>query len=703
MSNKNNENDENKKIEIEEVEDFVEIDDEIDKNIHKDIPYVPYRDEKNSFLEKETSEPEEKEATEQFIFDGVSFDKEEGALPEIRGDERSIGQKEEVEVIQFAEETDSVENNKGLSINKIEEPESEVEPEVESEVEPEIPEETPVVPKKRSFLASMFSKRKKEKNEASETEEKDSESADLSDIDADLSEDESISLPADKPKDPKKKLFFILAGFIIILILGLLVLSFVKDTEGNTYIDKLFGIESEQSEPTIPIDSNIENNYGEPSENPVFEEPIVEENTEPEGIVDEHTIAIQEALKQYYEPLKGEVLTVEKFNGVIRVDATIKKGNLLDINRLVRITQIESYPYLINELQATQVSITFGKHFYSFETGKPIIEFIAKLNYEDRHSAQMWWDKTKAYKNGTNLKASLIKDRLYVETLHPIYPEIEQEKEEDEASVEEGAKGSETSKDGTNTGSDSGSSKDPGTGTSDKNPMTQLHSNEKEGFGFKYPADSDIKDKTLTEDEIVTTIAETTKLLPVGVKFTATKNTIEGKDGEVLSKAFAIETSALEDSNTAYKQTKQKQEGTTFEGLKYLTRQYEFKDDVQNYYIDFTVYVAYGKTYTFSVTYANPNDSLPEYLTKSVVLKEVLEEVKPPVVPTTPPTTTVPNVDKEESKPTTPVVNGKIRGDKTTKLFYLPTSTKYESVSVDNMVVFISENEATKAGFKKGD
>lgn len=476
----------------------------------------------------------------------------------------------------------------------------------------------------------------------------------------------------------KHKGFYIGTGILAVLIIALLFSLLYKDRDGNNLIDKLFDTGSD-SEEIMPVDSSNSNGMPEIdlNEKPVDELDEVEvdgEVTEPvvvTEIEDEHTAAIQEVLGQTFELVNGSVKKVSKTKSSIRIEGEVKKGSILDLNRLVRIAQIESYPYMIEDIQSVEVIISYGKNYYSYVTSIKIIEFIAKLNYEDRHSAQMWWSKTKVNKNGINLKSELIKDRLYVETLHPIYPEIIENEAEDQESVNQ------AEKEGSDASGEIGSTIGESTHTKDE-------------LTFTHPKTMILKEKTLTEDGKETVVIETAEKLPSGLTVKISESAIaEDKSKTPLLDAFNLSVGKVEQSNVNYKTVTASQSGTSFHGATYMTRKYSITNDLQTYYVWHTVSLDNGKLYEFTITSAKNNDINLELILKSIKIEKLVAPAAPE------------KEDPQAEKPATNSDSSEIRGDKTTKKYYLPNSEGYKNIPVANLIVFSTEKEATASGYKK--
>lgn len=529
--------------------------------------------------------------------------------------------------------------------------------------------------------------------EASELEEE----KDLSNDQLVNEEEPSIEEVSGNPENPdgkkqkkKKKIFFIVAGFLVVAIITSGSLLLIKDEDGKTLLSQILGKEEPlTSQPTIPVNNNNDNAWTGDGENPFepnlpVEEPVTEEEEEI-GIQDSHTEAISQALIPILEPLKGSVDSVEKYNGTIRVNATIKKGDILDINRMIRMAQIETYPYLIGDLKSTQVFVTFGKNIYSFETSKTVIEFIAKLNYEDRHSAQMWWQKTRAYKNGVNIKASLVKDRLYVEYLHPIFPELSEEQVKDESGVKEGD---------TTGNSEDTSSYDKNNNADDENAYTDVTT--KSGTAtLVYPKDikKEIKNSSSAADGVTSNVTKSDTLgSEFGFIFTEMSPEAgeESKFSTALDQAFSYYTDKFEDNDSSLKVVTSKENGTTFEGVKYIARVFESKTNDKHIFTTFAVFSANDKVYTYVVNHPKQDDFRVAYMLKSVKFNEKEEKSDTP------------------SKETKPSGEGSVTpassfiGDKSTKMYYPADSEKAKAITEANKVIFISKDQASAAGFEVG-
>lgn len=513
--------------------------------------------------------------------------------------------------------------------------------------------------------------------------------------------EEEIAETSVKNNGKKKKVFFVAAGFLATAIIASGALLLIKDEDGNSLFSQIIGKEEVvDSQPTIPVNNdpnqwdNNSNDGDFNSENPSggFEEGESPEELEEIGIQDSHTEAISEALVPILKTLNGTVDSVEKYNGTIRINATIKKGDLLDINRVVRMSQIETYPYLIEDLGSTQIFITFGKNIYSFETSKTVIEFIAKLNYEDRHSAQMWWQKTRAYKNGINIKASQVKDRLYVEYLHPIFPELTQEQLNDESSVKEGDGGS---KDSSKGGSEGDTSYDENNDSS--NAESYANVTTKAGTAeIVYPKDikKEIKHSSSTADGVNSNATKSDTLgSEFGFTFTemSPDTGAEGEFTSALDKAFAFYTSEFEGSDSSLKTTRSKEDGTTFEGVKYNARTYESKTNDKHIFTTFATYSANGKVYTYVINHPKQDDYRVTYMLKGVKFLEGGG---------------TDNTEPTEIKPSngsTTVPTSSFIGDKATKKYYPANSEKAKSIDDKNKLIFKTEDEAKKANFEKGE
>lgn len=494
--------------------------------------------------------------------------------------------------------------------------------------------------------------------------------------------------PEDKKQKKKKKIFFIVAGFLVAAIVTSGSLLLIKDEDGTTLFSQIFGEEDvSTSEPTIPVNNDNSwtddgNNQFDPNE--TIEEPVIEEEKEI-GIQDSHTEAISQALIPILEPLKGTVDSVEKYNGTIRVNATIKKGDLLDINRMIRMAQIETYPYLIGDLKSTQIFVTFGKNIYSFETSKTVIEFIAKLNYEDRHSAQMWWQKTRAYKNGVNIKASLVKDRLYVEYLHPIFPELSEEQLKDELGVKEGD---------TTEKSEDTSSYDENNNANDENAYSNVTT--KAGTAnLVYPKEinKEVKHSSSSADGVVSNV---TKSDTLGSQFGFTFTEMSPEAGEeskfstALDQAFSYYADKFEDNESSLKVVNSKENGTTFEGVKYTARVFESKTNDKHIFTTFAVFSANDKVYTYAINHPKQDDFRVTYMLKSVKFIEKEANTGTP---------------SEETKPSGegPVAPASsFVGDKSSKMYYPADSEKAKTITEANKVIFITEKQASAAGFEVG-
>lgn len=723
-------------FEAEEVEEIIELDEEKEEDESEALPFVSYRDEKASIFEKEdlssppvdqSEEPEEepevfdyslmdKETTdastyiedppeeENMTFDYSSFGKD-NQDPDLTGspneDAAPDSDKPDTEETKKAEDTtmESFEDNS----NHIVEPVSEVE-----ENEPEKIQQKKVTFKEK--LLALFKKKNSdneipavvseeglEQDPVEPTDDSildveplnDSELPEDNDlISAEESTEEETVTPASKkglklfnPKGNNRPLFLVLAGLLLIGIVAA-VLFLPKSDSG--FIGGLFGEEEDlltETPSTLPIpEDNLppEEGFEEGSEGPFIEEVEEEKVDKNLPVEDAYTEELKTRLSPVFMQFNSKLTEVSKTKGVIHIKGDVKTEDLMEINRLVRVVQSTSYPFLIDGLVSTNVQLSKGKTLYSFETSKTVIEFIAKLNYEDRHSAQMWWSKTTAHKNGRNLKASLVKDRLYVDYPHPIF---------EEAEVEQATEGA---------------VEDQKEGVAEKplNPEDYetyaTYENKDYGLFFDHPRDTTVGGSVDTESNKLTVSSKTDKILPLSFKVEAGEEKIEGSEQEKLAKFFAASTSALEKANTNYKVNTEESSDTNFTGQKFLIRNYTVKDSTVDYSVILAATVIGDKTYLFTIIHSEDSQQDAKWIYKSSNLGETA-------------LLSLPNEDgeKEEEKKETPkkdVAAGActINGDKESKTYYLAGADGYDKVEKGNLMLFCDEDSATKAGYKKG-
>lgn len=111
---------------------------------------------------------------------------------------------------------------------------------------------------------------------------------------------------------------------------------------------------------------------------------------------------------------------------VVSVKGVVKEDDLLILNRLARDIQKEVSPFLrpdkVEGINNIRVSLdTKDGETYTWVTETKIIDYIAQLTYEDRHSSQMWWDTSEIFKDGSFYKVSLDRKHLYVPSPHPVW------------------------------------------------------------------------------------------------------------------------------------------------------------------------------------------------------------------------------------------------------------------------------------------
>lgn len=696
----------------EEVEEVIELDEEKEDDKDKEaLPFVSYRDEKASIFEKEdlTSPPEHPESKtedtealnhspvdkeffdnrlvgkEDYPFDYSAYAQEnhtsehihnlneEPSAPEVEPasdgafDYKSFTNDPESAFSAISEEREGMSDEE--TETSLEEPEKAFEEGDLSDLSKPLPKKT-----FREKLQARL-KRTEAKTLTVEQGETTGEESALPSSEEGISL-ESINeeqLPVKKGlkflkiKGNNRKLFFLLAGLLSIGI-GVALIFLPNSDDG--FLKSLFGGEKDllaQSPATLPI-TDTSNPYIEDqgSEGPFLEE-VTEETVDKNlPIEDAYTEELKTRLAPVFLAFNSNLTEVSKTKGVIQIKGTVYTDDLLEINRLVRMAQSTSYPFLIEGLNSTNVQLLKGKSLYAFETNKTVIEFIAKLNYEDRHSAQMWWSKTSAHKNGRNLKASLIKDRLYVDYPHPIFGEPPV-KEEVVTEVEEGA-----------------SIEKP------LNPEDYDTYKEYEdtnyGLFFEYPQDIEVGGSIDTESSKLTVISKTDKILPLSFKVQAGEENIEGTDEEKLSKFFAASTNTVEKALGNFKITSEESADTNFTGQKFLIRNYTIKESTADYSVIIAATIIENKTYLFTITHSAEKAQDAKWIYKSSNLGE----------------TASPSVDSEPQKDVTSE-GCSIKGDKQTKTYYMNGDAGYNSVAEGTYLMFCDEDSATKAGYKKGE
>lgn len=722
-------NDKKKKdnFEPEEVEEIIELDEEKEEEEPESLPFVSYRDEKASIFEKEDLSSPPDEQNEEPEEEPEVFDY---SLPEDDGVSIStyIENPPEEENMTFDYSTFDKENQEpDLTGSPFEET---VQPVVQSEVEkpegthqelpateaaepivssdevsvdqPEV--ETPGKPNSfKEKLLALLKRKDKGVQPASESstdesedihEESGIEEGESDAVSPNESTETEISLdePNDqgegtvpskkalKPFNPKgnnRTLFFALAGVLVIGIVAAVV--FLPKSDSG-FLGGLFGGEEDllvEAPATLPLseDTPPDLEEGDGSEGPFIEEVAEEEKVDKNlPVEDAYTEELKTRLSPIFLQFDSKLTEVTKTKGVIHIKGTVKTEDLMEINRLVRVVQSASYPFLIDGLATTNVQLSKGKTLYSFETNKTVIEFIAKLNYEDRHSAQMWWSKTTAHKNGRNLKASLVKDRLYVDYPHPIFEEVE---------AEEPAEGSAV-------GNKEGEVEKP------LNPEDyetyETYENEDYGLFFDHPLDTEVGGSIDTESNKLTVSSKTPKILPISFQVEAGEEKIEGSEQEKLAKFFAASTSALEKANSNYKVSTEESSDTNFTGQKFLIRNYSVKEATADYSVILAATVIGDKTYLFTIIHSEDAQQDAKWIYKSSNLGE---------------TALLSPTDEEGDKKETPTETASsadcsINGDKKSKTYYLSDAKGYDQVGKDDLLVFCTEDSATKAGYKKG-
>lgn len=484
----------------------------------------------------------------------------------------------------------------------------------------------------------------------------------------------------------KRTIFWGAFGVVTAAILATLFLLPSGDGEG--LFGSLLGGDSSETvvEPVVDQGQPVP-----PITNETFEEqPQVDPNNpnglpeEQQDVVDQEMMALSQNLKPIFDSFGAYVDEVVKTEGKIVIKGTIKHEDLFEINRLVRMAQVESYPYLVGSLNKTEVHLHKGKTIYSYETSKTVVEFLSKLNYEDRHSSQLWWRKSSTMKNGRNLKATLVKDRLYVDYLHPIYPE------EVKTPVAEGEAGEGTEGDSTKPAEGG----EEGGLTPDKYDQYNTFENDEFGLFFDYPKSIETKETTLTEDDnkLLSVKNKDGKNLPFGFEVVSGPASAKGIDtakatgDSANNMLFLAITSEVEKSNATYEVSKKESTVTNFSGQKLLVRTYKAKSDIQDYYVTVATTLIGENFYMFKISHEKEDSLDAELMIKSSNLGDIKE-----------------SSDSDTSSDTNATANTndscKIKGDKETKTYFLENHKDYAKTTAD--LVFCTEESATKAGFKK--
>lgn len=510
---------------------------------------------------------------------------------------------------------------------------------------------------------------------------------------------EDSNPPTEEGEKPKKKgikspftsmskrtIFWGAFGLVTAAILATLFLLPSGDGEG--LFGSLLGGDSSETvvEPVVDQGQPVP-----PITNETFEEqPQVDPNNpnglpeDQQDVVDQEMMALSQNLKPLFDSFGAYVDEVVKTEGKIVIKGTIKHEDLFEINRLVRMAQVESYPYLVGSLNKTEVHLHKGKTTYAYETSKTVVEFLSKLNYEDRHSSQLWWRKSSTLKNGRNLKATLVKDRLYVDYLHPIYPE------EVKTPAAEGEAGEGTEGDSTKPAEGG----EEGGLTPDKYDQYNTFENDKYGLFFDYPKSIEVKETTVTEDgfEALMVSNKDGKDLPFGFNVVAGAASSKGVDTnksgeEAASKMlFLYLTNEIEKENPEFEVIEKEKELTNFSGQKVLTRKYKVNTQVQDYHLTFGTVLINNSFYMFSISHEKEDSLDAELMLKSSNLGDIKEAS---------------DKDTSTDDKATASINDscKIKGDKDTKTYFLENHKDYAKTTAD--LVFCTEESATKAGFQK--
>lgn len=399
---------------------------------------------------------------------------------------------------------------------------------------------------------------------------------------------ESEADTRDKPVEPKPKrikpLLYIVGGGVVV---GAALMFAFSQSEGNplsSLLSNTFGTEEgvELSDGFVPPTEVPTPIPVDPSVDPTI--PVEAPTEEDKEKVDPKMQELERKLKPVFESFKGYIDVVEKTDQKIVVKGTITNEYLIEVNRLVRAIQIESLPYMEDKVSVIQVDLNKGKTLMTYETSKTVIDFISELNYEDRHSSQLWWRKTTALKNGRNIKATQTKDRLYVEYMHPIYPAVEtppaEQKEETTSSDEK----SEPKK------------KDPA-----EDEYT-VYENNMFGLFFEHLKGIEVEEEVEDNKTLYVQSKETKDSLFAFKIKTSTEHTkLTGTEEEKRKKLFVQNTLALEKENPDYVALK-KNTLENFVKQDIEVQSYEVKEKNVTYYVIYALAVVGDHSYEFYIT-----------------------------------------------------------------------------------------------------
>ena len=135
------------------------------------------------------------------------------------------------------------------------------------------------------------------------------------------------------------------------------------------------------------------------------------------------------------EDFEYEVSGVHIEEEKISVDIQMtNSSDMYHLNRMVQEIQKILLEFAKSETKFIEVNLSVGNATLTWNTPEKVIKFINDLSFHDRHSSQFWWDMTDVYKNSIYYKNSIERQKLYVNSPHPVW-NIEEEVEEEDKQI----------------------------------------------------------------------------------------------------------------------------------------------------------------------------------------------------------------------------------------------------------------------------
>lgn len=426
------------------------------------------------------------------------------------------------------------------------------------------------------------------------------------------------------------------------------------------------------------------NKWFNPKDVPPPIKPTPIENAQEEEVVekalqqgqDAQTEELTHIITPIFKEFGGKVESVEKDIDRIVIKGDVGPYGLMELNEMVRRVQIESYPYLIETLSQTEVVLNQKGTKFRYLTKDSTIHFITRLNYEDRHSSQIWWEQSIVTRNGINMKADINNENIYLADKMIFFPkivsfegkedlpEVEEEVDDSPRPAEDIAKPNEQQpnpfeENSTSTNADTKTPEVSDSGV--KYKTVELS----KGVMFDAPETWELKE---TQSNGVT-VHETEKKTPYGVRIS-----LREKSGDLTTDLYKKMEGEFLKRNKDVSKFLEASEDISFYGDKLISGTYIKTTSMDEYIVYYGVTVVDNTLVEFEIYATEEYRFSGEVMRKTFTSKKFFETNK---------------------------TDHAFVGDTASKTYVPTKSEKGVSIDKDKAIFFQSEQEAISAGYKK--